>query len=185
MYYYYNIIIIIIISSSVCWSLQSAETSGQYLSWETCAAPRSPSCVPAAAAHSSGGGSSTVLTSLPSLTAGASPGPASQAVGRALLSQGPRAAQGQGAHSLLLLMERCVLPGSSCQEARQAPRAPRPAPGPASFPEPRPSPPPAAPAGEVGHPTVAQGSATFPACLSGGWEPSTLTLRKVQRASRP
>lgn len=35
-----NIIIIIIIcSSSVCWSLQSAETNGQYLSWETWAAP--------------------------------------------------------------------------------------------------------------------------------------------------
>lgn len=36
------IIIIIIISSSVCWSLQSAETNGQYLSRETWAAPGSP-----------------------------------------------------------------------------------------------------------------------------------------------
>lgn len=36
-----NIIIIIIIISSVCWSLQSAETNGQYLSGETWAAPGS------------------------------------------------------------------------------------------------------------------------------------------------
>lgn len=41
------IIIIIIFSSPVCWALKSAETRGQYLSWETCATP-APSPVPCA-----------------------------------------------------------------------------------------------------------------------------------------
>lgn len=75
---------------------------------------------------------------------------------------------------------RGELPGGTPGSQSTPPR-----PGPCLLSRTPTQPSPAAPAGEVGHPTVAQGSATFPACLSGGWEPSTLTLRKVQRASRP
>lgn len=55
------IVIIIIISSSVCWALHSAETNGQYLSWETRTAAWSPHnvCLERLLAHH--GGSSAVL----------------------------------------------------------------------------------------------------------------------------
>lgn len=59
--YVVNIILVVVVifCSSVCWARQSAETDGQYLSWETCAAGSPNMCLELLSAHF--GNSSTVL----------------------------------------------------------------------------------------------------------------------------